>query len=234
MQKVYENEDFIIVNKPINVDFHGDDGVLNNLRQTDESLYGVHRLDKATSGLIIFAKSKSVQAELSQLFASRSVTKYYLAISENKPNKKMGSVVGDLEKGRGGSYFLKKSKHNPSETSFVSGYCESLKLRTFILKPRTGKTHQLRVVMKSLGAPILGDTRYGNQQEDRMYLHAFYLTFIFKETPYQFDLYPNQGKYFVTDDIKQNFNELWNSNMTQSLLKNEDLVVNCFANKKGS
>ena len=57
---LYENSDFLIVNKPINIDFHGELGLLSRLREQSSQLYGVHRLDKATSGLMVFAKTKDI------------------------------------------------------------------------------------------------------------------------------------------------------------------------------
>ena len=115
--------------------------------------------------------------DVDALLANKKVTKTYIALSDKKPRKKQGRVKGDLEKGRGGSYHLKRTLENPSITDFQSRYLEKFELREFELMPKTGKTHQLRVVMKSLGSPILGDKRYGGSEASRMYLHASKLTF---------------------------------------------------------
>lgn len=228
MKKVFENTDFVVVDKESGVDFHGEVGLLTQLRISEEELHGVHRLDKETSGLILFAKTKEIQAELSQLFSNRLVTKFYMAISDKKPKKKMGMIKGDLEKGRGGSYYLKSTQKNPSITSFISCSVPSLSKKIFLLKPKTGKTHQLRVVMKSIGAPILGDTRYGGSASDRMYLHAFYLGFKFRDIEYNFYIYPEFGDEFKESDIKDKFKEIWKIEATQKFFKFNILQLKCF------
>ena len=82
-----------------------------------------------------------------------------------------------MGKARNGSYRLLRTLDNPAITRFWSRLDTSFGERLFLLKPHTGKTHQLRVAMKSLGAPIFGDTRYGGDEADRTYLHAWALEF---------------------------------------------------------
>ena len=84
-----------------------------------------------------------------------------------------------MSKGRSGSYLLKRSQDNPALTRF---FADKLSLTTkdvwlFTLKPETGKTHQLRVALKSLGSPILGDQRYSGAPASRGYLHAYKVRF---------------------------------------------------------
>ena len=224
-------------------------------------LFPVHRLDKETSGLLLVAKGVEAARAFVRAFREHRVQKYYCALTARKPSKKMGRVVGDMVKGRRGSWKLlpQRNSQNPAVTAFVArglGYTgekvaladgcnrsvavsETLQsagtakavagskfgfsvhlnlssrsassntydsspapcqreatkpaptsgpspdlshsfarppLRFVVLKPTTGRTHQLRVALKSLGAPVLGDVRYANAQEalkeDRMYLHA--------------------------------------------------------------
>jgi len=119
----------------------------------DGPLYPVHRLDKATSGCLLLAKSKEAAAQISKAFASRHVAKYYIAVTDKKPSKKMGSVSGDMQRSRRSSWKLLRSQQNPAVTSFMQtsfaleGYGT---LRLFALKPHTGKTHQLRVITTPL------------------------------------------------------------------------------------
>lgn len=187
---LFEDERILAIHKPAGVPFHSDDsnqGIVQLVRDFYESnsLFPIHRLDKMTSGLMVFAKSKEVNSELSKMLAMKHVEKYYLALSAKKPAKKQGMVSGDMLKGRRGSYLLSRDKTNPAVTRF---FAKSLKscidqgVETdtnwlFVLKPETGKTHQLRVALKSLGSPILGDGRYGGQESDRGYLHAFKMRF---------------------------------------------------------
>uniref|UniRef100_A0A7S1J2B8 Pseudouridine synthase RsuA/RluA-like domain-containing protein n=1 Tax=Eutreptiella gymnastica TaxID=73025 RepID=A0A7S1J2B8_9EUGL len=110
----------------------------------------------------------------------RRVHKYSCALVVRNPKKKMGTVTGDMAKGRRGSWKLLRSTSSPTPavTTFVSLPLGTEDggppLRLLVLKPKTGKTHQIRVAMKSLGAPVLGDLRYGAalEVEERLYLHA--------------------------------------------------------------
>ena len=124
---LYENLDFIVVSKSCEVTFEGVEGILAILRREFREVYGIHRLDKATSGLMIFAKNKEVQRQISELFASRKVEKTYLALSKHRPKKKMGTIKGDLVKGRGGSFELKRSLKKPSITKLESIFLEKTK-----------------------------------------------------------------------------------------------------------
>ena len=179
------------IHKPAGALFHSDDshyGIVQRVREEAESnqLFPVHRLDKMTSGLMIFAKTKRANRALSEMLANKRVEKYYLAISTKKPNKKQGKVSGDMLKGRRGSYLLSRESTNPAVTRFFAMPLKNLvepKILSdssawlFVLKPETGKTHQLRVALKSLASPILGDNRYGGDSADRGYLHAFRMRF---------------------------------------------------------
>jgi len=69
-------------------------------------------------------------------------------------------------------------------------------LRLFLLKPTTGKTHQIRVALKSEGAPILGDKMYSSSSADRTYLHAYSLTFKVNNKPYKYTCMPDCGEHF--------------------------------------
>ncbi|MBD64562.1 MAG: RNA pseudouridine synthase [Halobacteriovoraceae bacterium] len=204
---IYEHDQFIIINKANGYSFQGDEGVLAKLREMGE-FYGVHRLDKETSGLMVFAKNKRAQSELSRCFENREVVKYYCALSSSRPVKKQGKIIGDLVKGRGGNYYLKKTKQHPSVTQFVSDYNNEHQLRVFLLRPLTGKTHQLRVVLKALGSVILGDKRYGGLESDRMYLHAWKLEFSFMENIYKFSAPPARGELF-NDKIIEEIDQLY-------------------------
>ncbi|BFT31000.1 hypothetical protein D210916BOD24_21760 [Alteromonas sp. D210916BOD_24] len=138
------------------------------------NLYLCHRLDTGTSGCLCLAKNSHTAAHIGDLFATRQVNKYYLALSHAKPKKKQGTIIGDMKNRRGGQRILLKSTDNPAITQFFS---QSVKpgLRGFVVKPHSGKTHQIRVALKSIGAPLLGDALYGGDTADRLYLHAWHL-----------------------------------------------------------
>ncbi len=196
---LYQSDDFIVINKHPNVSVHKDDGDTMLLQEIaaavrHDKLFLVHRLDKITSGILLLAKNASAASQLSQLFAKRLIEKYYLAITTSKPKKKQGVVVGDMERSRRASWKLTSGKSNPAITQFFSMAGEPGE-RLFLCKPRTGKTHQIRVALKSLGCAILGDPIYNaTSTADRGYLHAYALRFTYAGTQYQFICPPVHGK----------------------------------------
>ena len=220
------------MDKPCGLSFHSDDlegveagtdespapGLLATIRAAQRNdklagsdyrgaLHSVHRLDKVTSGITLFAKNRRTASHLGEQFRLRKVHKYYVALSARKPSKKMGTVAGEMRRARRGAWRLVRSsdakndgrsskltpgdggsnaKTNPqvATTKFVSRGLrkpgadaeQTRALRLLVLRPLTGRTHQLRVACKSLGAPILGDAAYAGKDdarnEDRAYLHA--------------------------------------------------------------
>ncbi len=214
-------DDFIVVNKGSNINFHDEDdlgqGLFNlvakHIDQNDkEKLYPVHRLDKMTSGLIIFAKNLTTAQKFQQLFSQHKIEKYYLAISDKKPKKKQGLIKGDMEKSRRGSWKLVRSLNNPAISQFFS-YPLLEGKRLYLIKPHSGKSHQIRVALSSIGAPILGDDRYyGASTQDRGYLHAFALKFELAGQSYHYILPPTTGQYYLEKSaVKQmnTINEPW-------------------------
>ncbi|GGD57080.1 TIGR01621 family pseudouridine synthase [Lacimicrobium alkaliphilum] len=204
---VYEDQDLILVNKPVGLGMH-QEGVNQSIvtllaNQCGLSkLYPVHRLDKITSGLLLLAKHKDSARELSQQFALRQIEKYYLAITDHKPAKKQGSVSGDMKKSRGGGWILTQTRQDPATTQFFSCSASAGK-RLILLKPFSGKTHQIRVMLKSLGSPISGDKLYKGKEADRTYLHAFALRFNSAGKGFEFILPPSQGALFLTPGCTQ-------------------------------
>lgn len=208
-----KHRDFIIIYKPCGVSVHKDEAevglttlVANQLGVPQVWL--VHRLDKVTSGLLILALNAESAAEFSRLFAEHKIQKTYLALSNQKPKKKQGLIIGDMQKARNGAWKLCQTKENPAITRFESVSCEP-NLRLFILKPQTGKTHQLRVAMKSLGSPILGDALYGKNTDeiDRTYLHAAKLDFEFKGEKIELFAMPKEGEWWQRETVMEKIGE---------------------------
>lgn len=205
---VFSHRDFIIINKPCAISVHKDDqgtGLTTSLARQlgKEKLWLVHRLDKITSGLLIFALNIEAAREFSRLFAEHRIHKTYLALSDNKPHKKQGTIIGDMKKARAGAWKLLRSREQPAITRFYSLSIVP-RLRLFVLKPQTGKTHQIRVAMKSLGSPILGDSLYGNKvKTDRTYLHAFKLAFEYLGQPIVVSCLPQQGEHWQQPEVAQ-------------------------------
>ncbi|MDF1880209.1 TIGR01621 family pseudouridine synthase [Sulfurimonas sp. MAG313] len=205
LEIIFENEDFLVFNKPPGLSFHSEEGegfVVKAEKQTGLKLYSVHRLDKMTSGLLLLAKSSEMAHKITRLFEKREIEKFYLAISTRKPKKKQGWIKGDMGSARRGSYKFLKTNDNPAVTQFIS---TSLRVheRFFLIKPHTGKTHQIRVALKSIGSPIAGDTRYAAvedaRKEDRGYLHAYALKFVLEAKEFSFLSPPKNGERFSSD-----------------------------------
>lgn len=196
---VFEHTDFFVFEKPPGASFHSEDsaGFFAILAEQNpvETLFPVHRLDKITSGLMLVARNKPAAQQLGKMFESHAIKKTYIAIADHKPSKKQGTVSGDMQRTRDGNWKLLHSRNNPAITRFTS-HSLAPNLRLFVLSPQTGRTHQLRVMMKSLGSPILGDTRYGGTVADRGYLHASRLQFEWHGQHIDINLMPASGELF--------------------------------------
>ncbi|MDO6747155.1 TIGR01621 family pseudouridine synthase [Gilvimarinus sp. 1_MG-2023] len=204
---IWQNADALVVHKHAGVDFHTDAGAPGLFQQVKRQLnlaelYPVHRLDKVTSGLVLMAKTQTANRELCQQFAAGEVEKFYLALSAKKPAKKQGRVVGDMAPARRSAWKLLRSQENPARTAFIS-QAVSPGVRLQLVKPKTGKTHQIRVALKSVGAPILGDTLYGGAPADRVYLHAYQLAIVLKGQHYRWQSMPQTGELFLQAEFLQ-------------------------------
>lgn len=212
---IFENDFFVIAHKHAGVNFHSEEEagfVVHVSQQLAIPLFPVHRLDKMTSGLVILAKNSETAAQFGKMFENREIEKYYLAISMRKPKKKMGWIKGDMANARRGDYKLLTTMENPAITQFVSCALRTHE-RFFLVKPHTGKTHQIRVALKSLGSPIAGDKRYAQadeaRKEERGYLHAYALRFRLNDEAFEFVSPPDEGERFVSAECKNKLT-LWN------------------------
>ncbi|MCC5824657.1 TIGR01621 family pseudouridine synthase [Alkalimonas sp.] len=216
-QIIANHADWLALHKPAGVSFHSESEagfVVQAEQQLGLKLYPVHRLDKLTSGVLLLAKSSQAAASFAEKFRQQQMEKYYLALSDRKPKRKQGWVKGDMTKARRGAWKLLASQQQPAVTYFISqGLAEQQAdapvVRAFLLKPWTGKTHQIRVALKSLGSPILGDTLYGGSQADRAYLHAYALCFDWHGQRIQLHCAPQTGDGFMR--LQQELASLWPS-----------------------
>lgn len=217
LKVIDHQDDFLVIDKPDELSFHDEGnvgcGFFSQIKAQLKSQYGltelypVHRLDKMTSGLIIVAKNNATAQVFQQLFQQHQIEKYYLAIANGKPKKKQGLIKGDMMKSRRGMWKLMRTSNNPAISQFYS-YNIASSQRLYLIKPHSGKTHQIRVALNSIGVPILGDPLYNNDLDtDRGYLHAFALTFTLHQQQFQYCLPPITGSAFnqpsTIDVIKQ-------------------------------
>ncbi|QDE32908.1 TIGR01621 family pseudouridine synthase [Shewanella polaris] len=211
-QVISDQPDFIIISKSAYVHFHSQDGSAGVIAQAEADLgyklYPVHRLDTPTSGLLIVAKSSQAANVFTKMFTEHKVQKYYLAIACGKPKKKQGWIIGDMAKSRRSMYKLLRTTENPAVTLFFS-HTISQGMRMYLLKPLSGKTHQLRVALASIGVPILGDQLYGGELSDRCYLHAYSLHFTYLEQDYIFQTPSLFGRQFMLPECQQLLVNQW-------------------------
>ena len=127
---LFENADLIVVNKSVGIAMHDAvdeisanvnteisaksekiDGIVTRLKKqlAVTELHLCHRLDTGTSGCLCLAKNAALASEIGELFSSRRVSKYYLALSDHKPKKKQGTIMGDMKNRRGGQRILLKT-----------------------------------------------------------------------------------------------------------------------------
>lgn len=217
---IENNPEFVVIYKKPGTSFHsesGEPGLFETVKQQEAfaELFPVHRLDKVTSGLLVMAKTPEINRQLCDVFSQRRVQKYYLAISAKKPNKKQGLIKGDMAPARRGAWKLLTAQDNPAITQFFSKSISAGR-RLFMIKPHTGKTHQIRVALKSIGAPIVGDSLYGDSLQseacDRCYLHAYSLAFSLGDKHYRFTERPREGELFGDDAFAaalQEWREPW-------------------------
>ena len=182
---LYEDNDIIVVNKPEGMAAIPDrrragDSFLDVLSaERGERLYVVHRLDRETSGVIVFARTAEAHRYLNRQFEGRTVRKVYLALTHGVVGEDRGVIDKPLRQFGSGRVAVDAAAGKSSLTEFHVR--ERLRAHTLVeARPRTGRRHQIRVHLYSLGHPIAGDPLYGDHAGQRAYprlmLHAHTLT----------------------------------------------------------
>jgi len=140
----------------------------------------VHRLDMATSGLIVFARGEEMQRKLSRLFHDRKVHKRYVAIVEGRLDE-AGEIdlplIADWPNRPKQKVDHAEGKHSLTRYRLLA-YDAASDTSRVELEPVTGRTHQLRVHLADIGHPIVGDALYGGRASERLMLHASALSFV--------------------------------------------------------
>lgn len=211
---IYEDEFYLVVDKPANIAIHPsvlhyDNSLSNGIKYYFDSIglkkkiRPVNRLDRDTSGIVIFAKNEYVQECLIKQMTSNKFHKEYVGIVEGQFNDKSGTINLPIARKENSiiERCIDKEKGSLSVTHYETIDSNSdYSIIKFILE--TGRTHQIRVHCSSLGHPIVGDTLYGTSSKfiDRQALHSYKVNFIHPITH-------NKVEY-ISESYKTYFKEL--------------------------
>jgi 23S rRNA pseudouridine1911/1915/1917 synthase len=200
LQVIYEDNHLIAVNKPAGILVQGDetedtplvdyvkDYIKFRYQKPGEVFLGVvHRLDRPVSGVVIFARTSKALVRMNELFKERKMDKRYWAITEERPYPEIGHLTHYILKDQERN--ISKALDQPSNRSKdakksdldyeLIGSLEGKHL--LLVKPITGRPHQIRVQLSKIGCPIVGDLKYGHTQANRdgsIYLHCRSMSFL--------------------------------------------------------
>lgn len=191
---LFEDPYILVINKPstlmVEPDRNGHPNLLNQVKNylkaslsSGEEVYAqhIHRLDRPVSGIVLFAKQKSVLKNLSEQFAERKVKKYYRAITANAPSPVKGKLENYLRKEKKKA-IIYKEEVQWSEKAILTYEVEPYTKDRFLwnIELHTGKYHQIRAQLAAEGCPIIGDSIYGSTnpyEPDSIALQAYKLIF---------------------------------------------------------
>ena len=181
---IHEDEHLLVVNKPAGWNTHAPspyagEGIYDWLRHREPrwaALAIIHRLDKETSGVIVFGKTPLANKSLTEQFTAHTIRKTYFLLTDRAVSQREFTVKTKIT--RAGDCYASALHGEPAETHFqlFDSKLETENLTLFVASPRTGRTHQIRVHAAESGLPILGDTLYGGTPFARVCLHAAEIT----------------------------------------------------------
>ena len=204
-QIIFQDDNLVAVNKPSGVltipDREGNVSLKNYLQTAFGEIFTVHRLDRGTSGIVVFAKNEKTHKQLSQIFEGREIEKYYQGLVLGKLAEPAGTIdIPIMEHPVTKGLMVTNKKGKPSQTEYQ--VLETFRYFSWLqFQIHTGRTHQIRVHMKHIGHPIVCDEMYGdakpillsslkkkfklskNDEEERpilarLALHSFRLKFV--------------------------------------------------------
>jgi 23S rRNA pseudouridine1911/1915/1917 synthase len=188
---VFENKDCVVINKPLGLLTHSKGAfnpeatvaswlgshILSKSKPGNTLAIGdragiVHRLDRATSGVMICAKTPEALSWLQKQFSQRKVKKTYVAVVSGTLDQQQAIIDMPIERNPKKPQTFRVGANGKSAQTAYKVLQTNGQLSLLELQPTTGRTHQLRVHLEHLGHPIVGDTFYGGKPAERLFLHA--------------------------------------------------------------
>ncbi len=204
---IFNNEDIIAINKHAGIAVQG--GTKSRLNLTDiftKSKYfddikpfTVHRLDKDTSGVLIFGKNRKAAQTLTSLFRLRKIYKTYICVCSGEINSNKGEWIHNLEKFENNKKVIEKA------ITYYRVLNRNQNYSLVELKPITGRKHQLRKQLSFLGHPIIGDNKYSTSNNISKYLMLHSYTLKFKINNNKFSFKAPLPKHFLEFLVKKKF-----------------------------
>lgn len=186
---LYEDNHIIVVIKPYNVLSQGDSthdkSIMDDIKEYIKIKYHkpgnvylglVHRLDRPVSGIMVFARSSKAASRLTKAFNEHSITKKYLAIVHGKVDKS-GEYIDYIDKDKNGNSFVCENGKKAILDYELLDYNKEHDCSLVSITLKTGRHHQIRVQFASRGHYLLGDQRYGVQDNKQISLFSYYLSF---------------------------------------------------------
>ena len=173
---IYEDENILVVNKPSGIEIVGDDSLTSNLKKymNNSFIEPCHRLDRNTTGLILFAKTQESLNILLDKFKNHEIEKHYLATVHGIPKVNKQTLTSYLFKDNKKSLVYISDEPKKGYVKIITSYSiiekhtkENYSILDVTL--HTGKTHQIRAHLAHIGHPILGDGKYGNNQINKQF-----------------------------------------------------------------
>ena len=197
LQVIHEDNHLIIVNKRagdiVQGDKTGDKPLSDVVKEYIKDKYNkpgavflgtVHRLDRPTSGVVIYARTSKALERLNKMLREKSIKKTYWAVVKNQPKKAAGTLIGFLKKNPKNNKSTSYSKEVDGSKKAILHYQTKKKLDNYSLLEvdlETGRHHQIRVQLSSIGSTIKGDLKYGAKRSNKdgsIHLHARKIEFI--------------------------------------------------------
>lgn len=193
---VYEDQELIIINKPSGLLTIATDkekrktayAILSNyvkMEDPENKIFIIHRLDRETSGLLMFAKNETIKRQIQETWTTTIDQRTYIGVVEGEVQQQEGTIVSWLKESKA---FIVYSSQNPQHGQKAITHYKKIdgnkKFSLLQINLETGRKHQIRVHMQDIKHPIIGDSKYGSTQSPirRMGLHAQVLAFTHPKT----------------------------------------------------